>query len=192
MKKRNVLVLMLFTMILIVAMSVAQTGADPNSKGTEVTAREIPAQIVLYTIVRGPYQKTGQAVGRLYALAGEKGIRPMGPPTYTYLNNPERVSSEHWLTEIRIPVSDDALKLAGTLGEMTDVKQLPAVTVVVAIKPEGMTDPGPVYEKIYIWVRKNGYKTVDSASEVFLTNAAGGDYSAMKAEIMVPVSKTGE
>lgn len=192
MKKRNVLVLMLFPIMLVVAAAVAQDGADLNSKSTEVTAREMPAQTVLYTIVRGPYQKTGQAVGRLYALAGEKGIRPMGPPTYTYLNNPKRVSSEHWLTEIRIPVSNGALKLAGTLSEMTDVKQLPAVTVVVAVKPEGMTDPEPIYEKIYTWLCKNGYKTVDSASEAFLTNAASGDYVAMKAEIMVPVSKTGE
>jgi effector-binding domain-containing protein len=192
MKKRNVLVLLLLLMMLVIAAAVAQAGADPNSKGAEITEREVPAQTVLYTIVRGPYQKTGQAVGRLYALSGEKGIRPIGPPMYTYLNNPKRVSSEHWLTEIRIPVSSDALKLVGTLGEMTDVKQLPAVTVVVAVKPEGVTDPGPVYEKIYMWVRKNGYKTVDSASEVFLTNAASGDYAAMKAEIMVPVSKTGE
>jgi effector-binding domain-containing protein len=188
MKRRNVF-LMLSLVLLTAAAAAAQAGTDPNSKAVKITVREMPAQIVLYTIVRGPYQKTGQAVGALYALAGQKGIRPMGPPTYTYLNNPNRVSSQHWLTEIRIPVSEDALKLAGTLGEMTDVKELPAVTAVTAVKPEGMADPGPIYEKIYAWVRKNGYATVDSASEVFLTNANGGDYTTMKAEIVVPVSK---
>ena len=114
----------------------------------------------------------------------------MGPPTYTYLNNPKLVLSEHWLTEIRIPVSDDALKLEGTFGEMTDVKQLPAVTVVVTVKSEGIADPGLIYEKIDAWIHKNGYTRVDSASEVFLTNTTVGDYAAMKAEIMVPVSKT--
>ena len=189
MKKNTMIAVVLSLIMLVAAAVVAQSASDPNSAQSEPTIRTVPAQTVLYTIVRGHYQKTGQAVGALYALAGQKNLRPMGPPTYIYLNNPNRVSSEHWLTEIRIPVSEDALKLAGTLGDMTDVKQIPAVTVAVAVKPEGMADPAPIYGEIYTWAYKNGYQVVDSPSEVFLTNAVGGDYAQMKSEIMMPVEK---
>jgi len=190
MKKQSRTVVLSLVMLVAGAAN-AQTAADPNQKGpVEPAIRTVAAQTVLYTIVRGHYQKTGQAVGGLYALAGQKNLRPMGQPTYIYLNNPNRVSSEHWLTEIRIPVGDDALKLAGTLGDMTDVKQVPSVTVAVAVKPEGMPDPAAIYGEIYTWAYKNGYRVVDSPSEVFLTNAAGGDYAQMKSEIMMPVEKT--
>jgi effector-binding domain-containing protein len=188
-KKTVMMTLSVLAMLAVAVATDEQTASGPDSGQAEITVRTLPAQTVLYTIVRGPYQKTSQAVGGLYALAGQKGLRPMGPPTYTYLNNPNRISGEHWLTEIRTPIGDDALKLAGTLGDMTDVKQMPAVTVAVAIKPEGMADSSAIYGEIYTWAYKNGYRTVDSPSEVFLTNAAGGDYTQMKSEIMMPVGK---
>lgn len=190
MKKKITIAVILSLIMLVVAAVVAQRTSDPDSTQSELSIRTVPAQTVLYTIVRGHYQKTGQAVGALYALAGQKGLRPMGSPTYTYLNNPKLVSSEHWLTEIRIPVGDDALKLAGTLGDMTDVKQIPTVTVVVAVKPAGVPDPASIYEEIFTWLYKNGYRAADSPSEVFLANVASGDYAQMKSEIMMPVENS--
>jgi effector-binding domain-containing protein len=154
--------------------------------------RKIDEQVVLYTIYRGGYDKAGIAVGKLFALAGEKGIIPRGPVSYAYLNNPRLVSSEHWLTEIRIPVGKEALKLAGTLGEMTDVKRLPAMEMAVAVKPEGQAHPGPIYESLHSWIAEKGYSVVDSHSEVFLTNAVTGNYARMKTEIMVPIKRLSE
>ena len=151
--------------------------------------RQAKKELVLYTIYRGPYQKVGPAIGKLYALAGQKGIMPRGPAYHVYLNNPQRVSSEHWLTEIRIPVGEEALKLAGSLGEMTDIKSLPATDVAVGVKPEGQADPGPIYSALHKWIIQEGYTAIDSAGEVFLTNAMSGDYTRMKTEIIVPVQK---
>jgi len=153
------------------------------------TIRKVKPQVVLYTVYRGSYDEAGKAVGKLYALAGKKGISPRGGAYYVYLNNPQNVSSGHWLTEIRIPVAKDALKLAGTLGEMTDIKQLPAIEVAVAVKPEGQADPSPIYDSLGAWVLKQGYVATDSPREKFLTNAQAGDYAQMKSEIMVPVRK---
>ena len=152
--------------------------------------RTVNEQIVLYTIYRGPYNQMGQAVGKLFALAGQKGLMPpRGPVTYKYLNNPTLVSSEHWLTEIRIPVAEDALKLVGKLGEMTDVKKVPAMKMVVAVKPEGLAEPGTIYNRLIIWIHRHNYAAIDGFREIFLTNMMSGDYSIMKSEIMVPVEK---
>jgi len=152
--------------------------------------RTVNEQVVLYTIYRGPYNKMGQAVGKLFALAGQKGLMPpRGPVTYKYLNNPTLVSSEHWLTEIGIPVTEDAIKLVGKLGNMTDVKKVPAMKMVVAVKPEGLAEPGTVYNHLIIWIHRHNYAAIDGFREIFLTNMMSGDYSIMKSEIMVPVEK---
>ena len=162
----------------------ASTAAKPA-----ITVRKVEPQVVLYTIYRGSYEKAGSAIGKLFALAGQNRIQPRGPVYYVYLNNPNQVSSEHWLTEIRIPVGKDALKITGILGEMTDVKTLPAMEMAVAVKPQGLTDPSPIYTALYAWAVKQGYMVAGSSREVFLTNAMSGSYAQMKTEIMLPVQK---
>lgn len=172
------------TIVCVGAISVKST-----SDKTSVVIRNVDKQVVLYTIYRGSYDKTGMAIDKLFALAGRKKISTRGPISYVYLNNPGHVSKEHWLTEIRIPVGEEALKLAGTLGEMTDVKALPALELVVAVKPKGQADPRPIYDSLYAWLYKQGYVAAEDPMETFLTDAKGGDYAQMKTEIMVPIQK---
>jgi effector-binding domain-containing protein len=171
------------------AISAVEIAAESTTGQPVFTIRKVEKQVVLYTIHRGSYDKVGMAIGKLFALAGQKGITPRGQVSYVYLNNPQYVSSEHWLTEIQIPVGEDALKFAGTLGEIIDVKTLPAMEMAVAVKPEGQADPGPIYDGLYAWIARQGYRAVDNACEKFLTNAIGGNYSQMKSEIMVPIKK---
>jgi effector-binding domain-containing protein len=166
-----------------------EISANSDADKPDCAIRKVEQQVVLYTIYRGSYGETGKVVGRLFALAGQKAITPRGPVSYAYLNNPRQVSSEHWLTEIRIPVAKDALKLAGTLGEMTDVKALSAMEVAVTTKPEGLADPGPVYNHLYTWIVEQGYRATDNACETFLNSGMAGDYAQMKSEIMIPVEK---
>jgi len=187
---RTKILIVSLTIICLTIVSVVEISAQPPAKkDSGISVHKIEEEVVLYTIYRGSYDKIGPAIGGLYALAGKKGISPRGPVYYVYLNNPNRVSNEHWLTEVRIPVSKDALKAAGTLGEMTDIKTLPPTEAAVAVKPEGQADPTNTYDKLYAWIFKEGYMTVDSAREVFLTNAMSGDYSQMKSEIIIPIRK---
>ena len=182
--------LLLFLVVLFLSVTVYKISAKSPQSKEDIAVRTVNEQIVLYTIYRGPYNQMGQAVGKLFALAGQKGLMPpRGPVTYKYLNNPTLVSSEHWLTEIRIPVAEDALKLVGKLGNMTDVKKVPAMKMVVAVKPEGLADPGTVYNRLIIWIHRHNYAAIDGFREIFLTNMMSGDYSIMKSEIMVPVEK---
>lgn len=180
----------LLVLALSAAVVVAVAGEKPTAEKPTITLRTLEPQVVLYRIYRGPYEKIGPEVGKLYALAGKNQAIPKGQPCYVYLNNPNLVSSSHYLTEIRIPVGKDAMKLAGTLGDMTDVKELPAMEVAVAVKPEGVADPSPIYDSFFMWLTDNGYRGVDSPMEVYLTNVMTGDYASMRAEIMVPVVRT--
>ena len=70
----------------------AEKPADAN-----VTLRTLGPQTVLYTIVRGPYDKLGEAFGSLYSVLAGKGLKPAGPAMSVTLTNPEATSSEHWL-----------------------------------------------------------------------------------------------
>ena len=183
----------IFSLVLMVvclmAVGIVKVLAKSPTGKSSFVIRKVKEQVVLYTIHRGSYDKVGPVIGRLYGLAGKKGIIPRGSAYHVYLNNPRRVSSEHWLTEIRIPVGKEALKFAGSLGEMTDIKNLPAVDMAVAVKPEGQADPGQIYSNLYRWILQEGYVVVDSAYEMFLTNAMSGNYEKMKTEIMIPVYK---
>lgn len=177
----------LFLLVLLVSTSTVTVSIWADK--SDVTIRQVEPQTVLYTIYRGDYDKVGHAIGSLYALAVQKKIWPNGSLYFAYLNNPKHVSSEHWLTEIRIPVKEEALKHTGTFGEMTDVKKLPAMTVAVAAKPAGQADSEPIYLRLDTWIFKHGYAGIGGPCEKFLANAATGDYAQMKSEIMIPVTR---
>jgi len=163
--------------------------AEQSADKSEITVRKLEPQTVLYTIYRGEYQNIGKTIGSLYALGMKNKIWPSGSLSCVYLNNPQYVSGEHCLVEIRIPVSQDALKLAGTLGEMTDVKTIKAMEVAVTTKSPGQTDHSSVYNSLYLWIAKNGYIASENACEIFTSDAWAMDYAQMKSEIMIPVKK---
>ncbi len=188
MSKVKVLSLILLAMVLS-ASSAIEIFAEQANEEPKITIRKLQPQTVLYTIYRGSYEKIGGAIGNLYTLAGQKGVYPRGSMCCVYLNNPQYVSSEHLLTEIRIPVGEEALKLAGTFGEMTDVKNVPAMDVAVAVKPEGVEDPNTIYENLGLWMHKEGYAAAENPIEIFLTNSLTGSYAQTKSEIMIPVEK---
>jgi len=188
MSKSRLSLLLLLVVGLGVASAIAVSVRRDRDE-SKIGIRKVGKDVVLYTIHRGHYKNTGPVVGKLFALAGRKGMLPRGPITYVYLNDPKYVSSEHWLTEIRVPVGEEFLKLAGTLGEMTDVKAVPAVELAVAVKPAGQADPSAIYERLFTWIYEAGYVHIEDPMEIFLGNASGGDYAKMKSEIMVPVMK---
>ena len=189
MKKAKVwFVLLLAIGLMAVCLAEVFAKSDTEEEPT-VSIRKTEEEVVLYTIHRGSYGETGQVIGDLYALAGNKGISLIGPACYVYLNNPTQVSSQHWLTEIRIPVSEDALKVSGTLGSMTDIKMLPAMEVAVTVKPEGQASSGCVCRHLQNWIIKQGYMPAGSSREVFLTNFTNDDYSMMKTEISIPIRR---
>ena len=188
MNKYKKMSLTLTALVLTTAMTIGIC-AEQSTEKSEVTVRRLEPQTVLYTIYRGEYGKMGKAIGDLYALAMKNNVIPHSSLYCVYLNNPQYVSAEHCLTEIRVPVGEDALKLTGTLGEMTDIKTIKAMEVAVTKKSPGQTDHASVYNNLYLWIAKNGYVSADNACEIFTSNNWSMDYAQMKTEIMIPVRK---
>jgi effector-binding domain-containing protein len=168
----------------------ADTEAQTDAGKYDFTIRKIDQQTVLYTIYRGDYDQIGPAIGKLYALAGQKQIRPLGPTHYAYLTNPKVTPPQHSLTEIRIPVDRDTLIHSGTLGPMTDVKTIPSIEVAVVIKPKGLADPSELYNQLAHWIHKQDYICAEGPVEKYLTPwTADSSYADMTTEIMLPVKK---
>ncbi len=167
----------------------AATEAKPG-----VSLRKTESQVVLYTIHRGAYDKLGEAIGPLYGLAGANGLQPQGAITCAYLNNPSIVTSEHYLTEVRLPVGPEALKLAGTLGKYTDVKRLPPMEWAVLPKPKGVGGGdgdaiGALYRQLQTWISANGYEALEGPCEAFPADGGAASYADMKTNLMIPVRK---
>lgn len=152
----------------------------------DVTIRQVGPQVVLYTIYRGHYERIGPAIDKLYKFADARGLYPTGPVSTGYLNNPQTNSPEHWLIEIRIPVAADAMEFAGKLGEITDVKLLPAMKIAAAVKPEGQADPELAIRSLYSWINQSGYRIAGGMWQTVLYNEAD-DYSEMRTEFMIPI-----
>lgn len=152
----------------------------------DVTIRRIGPQAVLYTVFRGHYEEISPTINRLYQLAEAKGLTSVGPVATGYLNNPQFISSEHWLIEIRIPVDIDSLNYAGTLGQMTDIKLLPAMNVATAVKPEGQNDPEPAIRSLYAWINQRGYRIAGGLWQTVLCDESK-NYAQMRTEFMIPI-----
>jgi effector-binding domain-containing protein len=167
--------------------------AEQGTGESDVSIRKSNAQTVLYTVYRGPYETIGKPISELYALAAQKNMKICGYPSLVYLNNPYYTSQndtgQHCLTEIRIPVDEDAMQQAGTLGAMTDVKEMPSIEVAVMKKQIGQTDYKAIFRNLYEQIAKQGYRPADDVAEVFSGNAKSGDYTQMKSELIVPVRK---
>jgi effector-binding domain-containing protein len=178
--------LVLAALVAAAGAAAAVLAAEPAK--SDVSVRKVNEQVVLYTVYRGDYSGVGQTIGRLIGTAVQKGAPPAGPITFVYLNNPQFVSKEHYLTEIRIPVGADALKLAGTLGEFTDVKKLPAMEVAVIHKPVGQDNVPALRGALMRWMRENGYEAAEAFGETFLSQG-GASYADMETEIFLPVQR---
>lgn len=63
-----------------------------------------PEQLVLSTIYKGPYSECGIALGALAQYAYKNGYEIVGPPTETYLSDPNETPEKDLVTEVWFPV----------------------------------------------------------------------------------------
>ncbi|OPY28198.1 MAG: Bacterial transcription activator, effector binding domain [Methanobacterium sp. PtaU1.Bin242] len=63
-----------------------------------------PEQLVLSTIYKGPYSECGTALGALAQYAYKNGYEILGPPTETYLSDPNETPEKDLVTEVWFPV----------------------------------------------------------------------------------------
>ena len=188
--KKKIIVLVLSVIILTEIVCIAGLcvckGREQNK--ADITVRDMPRQTVLYTIYRGNYYDVSSAVNKLYALAQEKGISPLGPASTCWLNSPILEENNHSLIEIQIPVEDAALEHTGTLGDMTDIKVLPAMKVAVIVKPEGDNDPTEVISDLFSWINEKGFVVKGRMRQIVLSGS-NGSYRNLKTEFIIPIEE---
>jgi effector-binding domain-containing protein len=174
--------------IIMTGICICDMGIQYRSVEPDVTIREVGPQVVLYTVYRGPYENICKVIDKLHHFALAKGMLPCGPVSTGYLNNPLSVSSGHWLIEIRLPVDVESLKYTGRLGPMTDIKKIPAMKFAVAVKPQGLTNPGAVISGLFSWIYREGYVVAGRMWQSVPVNVNEmGNYIGMKTEFMVPI-----
>ena len=66
--------------------------------------KEIPEHSVLAAIHKGPYTNVGPVIHAISEYADKNGYDIVGPVTEVYLNDPNQVSPDELLTEVRFPV----------------------------------------------------------------------------------------
>lgn len=179
--KKHVIVGLAVTAGIVSLMSWNPLNAEKEKMNTEKEI--VPEQVVLYTIYKGEYEKLGVAIGQLFATAGQHGLFPTGDLTCAYLNNPEICGTQHALTEIRLPVPAEALSKAGTLGPYTDIKKIPALKVITAIKPIGQESPEQAIIALYETLRQENLMALEGFYEVILENGQTGNYTQMKSKL---------
>ena len=66
--------------------------------------KEIPEHTVLAAVHKGPYNEVGPVIQAIGEYADNNGYDIVGPVTEVYLNDPNEVSPDDLLTEVRFPV----------------------------------------------------------------------------------------
>ena len=69
-----------------------------------MTAMELPGGRSLTTLHRGDYSKVGEVYERLSREVETRGLRLRAVPFELYLNDPQKVSQEEYLTKVVFPV----------------------------------------------------------------------------------------
>lgn len=78
--------------------------AGEAEKEGRVKIKVNPEQLVLSTIYKGPYSECGTALGALAQYAYKNGYEIVGPPTETYLSDPNETPEKDLVTEVWFPV----------------------------------------------------------------------------------------
>lgn len=75
-----------------------------SADDVDVGLTTLPAVKVVSVIHKGPYEEVGAAYTRLFEYIMENDLKASGPSRSLYLNDPNEVSEEDFLTEVQIPV----------------------------------------------------------------------------------------
>jgi AraC family transcriptional regulator len=82
---------------------VVAEGFEPDS-GYKV--KELPAQKVTYTVLKGPYAEIANEYPYIFKWIEEKGHKPAGPTREIYLKAGPDVPADQLVTEVQIPIAE--------------------------------------------------------------------------------------
>jgi effector-binding domain-containing protein len=123
--------------------------------------RSLPEQQVAVTTVTGPYEGLGPATGGLFGWVMQKGLVPMGAPTYVYLKDPTSAASPaEYVTEVSVPVVSMGEAPAAEGGY--EVRTVPAMEIAWRLEQGAYDQVAARYADLAKWAAENGYEIAGS------------------------------
>ena len=143
--------------------------------------------VVAYLSMRGPYDQMPEAMGRLYGLAAQHGLQPVGMPAGVYLDDPQAVDPQEARWELQVPVAGDPAETSESDG--FGIKHVPAHLAASAVYRGPYDQIGPAYLELAGWIDANGHAVVGPPYELYLSDPNTTAPADNLTEIRFPIAQ---
>jgi len=153
----------------------------------EVQLKHVEPMTVVSLSFTGPYEQTQDKLEELMSWLLRAGHPYCQPPVALYYDDPEKVPPADLRAEVCLAIAEECEP-----ADDVKRKELPAVTVAFAAHEGPYSGISQVYQEIFGWMAKNGYRQVQDtpSREIFLRIPDEvDDPKAFLTEIQVPVEK---
>ncbi|RJP26450.1 MAG: MerR family transcriptional regulator [Actinobacteria bacterium] len=153
--------------------------------GRQVSLKELTDQFILGVRFNTTYEKLGDAIGiafgEIFALLGERGEFPAGPPLSIYYD-------EEWdESDIEMEVCLPVIRPMGG-RERVRGRELPGGLAASTLHMGPYHEIAEAYQALDLWMKENGYNYTGPPREVYLVGPDQVDDDAdLRTEVMFPV-----
>lgn len=153
---------------------------------TKMEIKELASQPIVSVRFNTSLPNIGESFSRvfgsIFAYLGKMIEPPAGPPFAIY--HDEEFKEEDMDIEVCVPTS----KLLAAEGEVKS-RVLPGVTVASTLHMGSYDDAGKLWQTLFMWLTKQGYRPSEPPREVFLVGPQPGkDPSEYRSEFFYPVT----
>lgn len=144
--------------------------------------------MVAYLPMRGSYDQTPEAFGRLYGWIDAHGLKPKGMPAAIYFNIASDPSGEDAVWEVQSPIAGE---LAEAAPDETGIgiKETPAMTVLSSVHKGPYDSVLPTYQAMWDWIEDNGYELAGPPMERYLNDPDEVGAEECLTEVIMPIDK---
>jgi AraC family transcriptional regulator len=156
--------------------------------GAEAKIKKTEPITVAFIVMKGSLSMINSAFGKLYTFLAEEGFIPAGPPSGIYFNAPGEVPEQELKWELRVPIAG-ICDSSGPDERGLGFKCLEEITVACTVHKGPFSNIGNTYDKLALWIAKNGYQIAGPCEEVYLTEPGNTPPAEILTEVRFPVSK---
>lgn len=158
---------------------------EGKEKIMEMEIKELASQPIVSVRFKTSLPAIGESFGRVFSsiftYLGKMVEAPAGPPFAIYYD--EEFKEEDMDIEVCVPTS----KLLAAEGEVGS-SVLPSVTIASTLHMGPYDDAGKLWQALFIWLTKQGYRLSGPPREVFIVGPQPGkDPSEYRSEFLYPV-----
>ncbi len=148
---------------------------------------EVKPVMAVSATFTGPYEQTGRVMDDLIAWLLQTGYPYSGSPFAIYYDDPAKVEEDKLRARVCLPVAEEL----GSYGNY-ERSEIEGGTFASILHEGTYKDIPKVYEKLFDWIKENGYEYVEEKGtrEVFRKILGEVDSAEeLMTEVMVPVKE---